>query len=383
MNSGRNIKYKLFVLIVLLFLSISSVPFVSFAYTYQTYTIGSITIKAEITPDSCYSTGKGIIGLYVTGGTSPYTYLWDNGAATSVISAITSGTYSVTITDANRVTATASIQVGNNTIWTDIVGLNQSRDILTKTAIDGWGNAGAASLNILNKNEDGFVEFSVTTLNADAYSIGLSASNEDNHYNTTDYCFMYNNTKMNIYENGVKVAACAVQSGNTFKILREGSNVKYYRNGTLLRTVTTNANSSLLIDVAIKNTGGKISNIASSFCAPLAVNSTDTLFAILKTQLDGGYYIAQDGLLAFTYFEEYNDVDGLLNYYIYDENRKVVASASTYPFSVIYGENKYSINMPNDLLIATKKHYTLEVINEKKEKWLLRFYNDVECGNCQ
>lgn len=377
----NSIKHKLFLLAILL--SLSNLSNVSFAYIYQSYTVGSFSIKAEITPDSCYSSGKGMIGLYVTGGTSPYAYLWNNGATTSVISSLTSGTYSVTVTDAVGNNATVSIQLTNQILWTDITGLSLSRGVLTKTDTSIWGNAGAASLNILNENEDGFVAFSVTTLNADVYSIGLSTSNENNHYNTTDYCFMYNNQKVSIYENGVKVAVCTVKVGNTFKVLREGSNIKYYRNATLLRTVATNANSSLFADVAIKNTGNTISNIASSFCVPVATNFIDTAYAILKTQLDGGYYIAQDGLLAFTYFEEYNDVDGLLNYTIYDEKRKIVASASTHPLAVMYGENKYNINMPNDLLIASKKHYTLEVINEKKEKWLLRFYNDVECGNCQ
>ncbi|MCC6724628.1 MAG: T9SS type A sorting domain-containing protein [Saprospiraceae bacterium] len=43
-----------------------------------------------------------------TGGTSPYTYLWSTGATTATINNLNSGTYSVTVTDANNCTKTGS-----------------------------------------------------------------------------------------------------------------------------------------------------------------------------------------------------------------------------------------------------------------------------------
>ncbi|MFM1874574.1 MAG: hypothetical protein RL266_311, partial [Bacteroidota bacterium] len=60
---------------------------------------------------SCHGIGNGVVELTVTGGTTPYTFDWDNGATTEDLNNIGPGSYNVTITDENGCTTSASATV--------------------------------------------------------------------------------------------------------------------------------------------------------------------------------------------------------------------------------------------------------------------------------
>jgi hypothetical protein len=61
----------------------------------------------------CFGDCDAAIDALPTGGTGPYTFRWNTGATTGFIIGIPSGTYSVTITDANGCTSNASGTVAN------------------------------------------------------------------------------------------------------------------------------------------------------------------------------------------------------------------------------------------------------------------------------
>ena len=80
--------------------------------TQQLIVNSSPSATVAITPASSVSSSNGGAILTVTGGTSPFTYSWSNDNSTSdSIANVHSGTYNVTITDANSCTATASAVV--------------------------------------------------------------------------------------------------------------------------------------------------------------------------------------------------------------------------------------------------------------------------------
>jgi hypothetical protein len=68
----------------------------------------STSVKTDVT---CFGASNGSINLTVGGGTSPYTYLWSNGATTEDLINRAPGLYSVIVTDGNGCTSNASATI--------------------------------------------------------------------------------------------------------------------------------------------------------------------------------------------------------------------------------------------------------------------------------
>jgi hypothetical protein len=70
------------------------------------------TIDSTVNPSTC-TAADGSISISVTGGTGAYTYLWSDSSVAEDITGIAAGAYSVTITDANGCTTTASATIND------------------------------------------------------------------------------------------------------------------------------------------------------------------------------------------------------------------------------------------------------------------------------
>lgn len=306
--------------------------------------------------------------------------------------------------------------VGYKVTWTDMVSTNAAnsdpnRTIFSNLVANGW-NAGAASVNTLDEYSNGWVEFEFQhTGNNYGQALGYSYSNTNASINTIKsgvhifksivkppggsfinfvesnypvYSYLNVNLTLNNYniaklENGVLSNPSHTVSNNTtihlsannntvsVKSLSPGFNI--YAN---LFTVPVNAANQKIIDISLLNSYSKIVKPRVSFGCPEAKN-----YAVLRKKLDGGFHRTQKKKLYFKFDEEYNDTDGNLTYKIVNKLNQEVLSNTSNNLIVNYGDNRYEINFNNSSILGTmsfNEYYMLEVTNEKKEKWFLRFY---------
>jgi len=71
------------------------------------------TIDYETVSTSCQN-ADGSIAVSVSGGTSPYTYAWSNGASGTAIDSLAPGIYGLTVTDANGCSYTTAVQLSSS-----------------------------------------------------------------------------------------------------------------------------------------------------------------------------------------------------------------------------------------------------------------------------
>ena len=71
-----------------------------------TITVGpSVSLSSSVSHILCNGASNGSASLSITGGTSPYSYIWTNGGTTSSVSGLAAGSYLATVTDTYGCTA--------------------------------------------------------------------------------------------------------------------------------------------------------------------------------------------------------------------------------------------------------------------------------------
>jgi hypothetical protein len=79
--------------------------------SYSVEQPGELVVNAGSTDETSTGAGDGTAWAAPTGGTLPYSYLWSNNSTDSLITNLVTGTYTVTVTDANNCQATESVDV--------------------------------------------------------------------------------------------------------------------------------------------------------------------------------------------------------------------------------------------------------------------------------
>lgn len=130
-----------------------------------------VNASATATNTSCGS-NNGTATASQTGGSSPYTYSWSNGATTVSLSGLSAGTYTVTITDSNSCTDTASATVTSSSGLSATTSSNQASCGSSNGSALVTPSGGASPYTYLWSN--GQTTGSITGLAAGNYSVTVT-----------------------------------------------------------------------------------------------------------------------------------------------------------------------------------------------------------------
>lgn len=115
---------------------------------------------------SCKGGSNGSSDVTVSGGTSPYTYLWSNGALTKNITGLSAGTYNLTVTDANLCTTAATVSISE-----PLASLTAS---ISKTDVSCFGTVtGSVDLTVSGGTQDYNFLWNIGQITEDISGIGV------------------------------------------------------------------------------------------------------------------------------------------------------------------------------------------------------------------
>jgi len=132
-----------------------------------------LVLTTSATNVSCFGGTNGTASVGVSGGTTPYSYLWNNGQNTANISGLAAGTYTVTVTDASNSTATASATVSQPSVLSpNIAGFNVSCFGGTNGAINTSTTGGSPPYTYVWNN--GQTTANISGLSAGTYTVTVT-----------------------------------------------------------------------------------------------------------------------------------------------------------------------------------------------------------------
>jgi len=253
-----------------------------------------ITIVATVTNLPCTGgAGTGAVNIAVSGGTGAHTYVWSNTSTTQNISGLNTGTFTVTVTDANHCTASQSANVSQagsltlSVVKENVLCFGQSNGGIVVTASGGtpaynyaWstgnnnqpqtglsaGNytvtvtdqAGCTLINSIEVTQPAVLTGGISTTNEGCYGDANGAANLSVSGGTTPYAFHWSNsaTTQNLMNLAASNYSVTVTDSNACSVTVSGM-VTQPDSITVIGTVT-NATSFGASDgqIALTVTGG-------------------------------------------------------------------------------------------------------------------------------
>jgi Leucine-rich repeat (LRR) protein len=117
------------------------------------------SITTSVTSPTCFGGNNGTITTSISGGVAPYTYLWSNGSTTATLTNLVAGAYTLTVSDINTCSASASVTITAPTVFniytskSDVTCFNSANGSASATASGGtapytytWSNGATSNV---------------------------------------------------------------------------------------------------------------------------------------------------------------------------------------------------------------------------------------------
>ena len=184
--------------------------------------VSGSTTKTDIT---CNGSSNGTITLTPSGGVSPYTFVWNDGADTQNRTGLAAGTYTVTIKDVNGCTGSASVTI------TEPDALVATAGAQTNVACNGSAT-GSATVNVTGGTGNYTYSWNTTPEQTGMTAIGLTAGTYIVTVKDANQCQTTQSFTITEAEAVVAPTGAATQSfnaGDTLSVLvANGQNIKWY-----------------------------------------------------------------------------------------------------------------------------------------------------------
>ena len=301
------------------------------------------------------------------------------------------GYYTITITGLNTQTYTEEIYLGYPTEWETIdanyaANAANSYSTLASNVVNN-NYQFAKSKNVMKPSEpSGFIEFTPLTVSATSTSASLLRFTSQNINLPVPTSLPSGENLIVFYRQGTQLNAI-VNIGNTLQIINSlpvNTSMKVrvlastieFKYGNTIQSYPRNGFTGMIRCQSNKN-GFGFRDVISSF----PCKEESDLHAKLKYEVDGFYHIMKKGKIKFVFDQEY-DADNL-KFNIYNQMDVLVRTQADFaPVSTTYGKNYLTIDASTAQDCLGRGFFYLEVINSKKEKLYLRFFNDYTVSPC-
>lgn len=165
--------------------------------------------------------------------------------------------------------------------WANTTGVSLAGSTLTKTATNGWGNAGATSYNQLDSLENGWVSYKVTST-SNKVAFGLSEQASVGYLDSIDYGILVDAGQVYVYNHGAVIGSYgSVAINDSLRVERIGNVMLYTKNQVVFYNQQINPKQPLLADVALYTSG------ASMLIATTATNRS--IYSHFRSKQNGNW----------------------------------------------------------------------------------------------